>query len=117
MRKALVVGINYYATIEPLFGCVNDAYSVKNTLERHSDGSVNFHIKLLTASSAAEAVSRGSLKDHIAELFADSNDIALLYFAGHGHIEATGGYLLLLKNNTLQKRIIVEYLLLSLLMR
>jgi hypothetical protein len=34
------------------------------------------------------------LKDYIAELFKDDSDIALFYFAGHGHIEATGGYLL-----------------------
>lgn len=29
MRKALVIGIDHYNHISPLFGCVNDAYSVK----------------------------------------------------------------------------------------
>src|SRR5205085_857035 len=31
--------------------------------------------------------------DAVRELFRDDSEIALLYFAGHGHIEATGGYL------------------------
>ena len=29
MRKALVVGIDFYTSISPLYGCVNDAYAVK----------------------------------------------------------------------------------------
>ncbi len=42
MRKALVVGINHYEHIGSLNGCVNDAYAVKQMLDRHADGSVNF---------------------------------------------------------------------------
>lgn len=93
MRKALVVGIDHYAHISGLFGCVNDAYEVKNVLEKHSDGSINFHVMLITASSLKDAVSRASLKDRVKDLFTDDAEISLLYFAGHGHIEATGGYL------------------------
>src|SRR5690606_34193672 len=37
---------------------------------------------------------RNLVKDHVAELFGKQAEIALFYFAGHGHIEATGGYLL-----------------------
>ena len=59
MRKALVVGINYYAHGSPLFGCVDDAHSVKAILERHGDGSVNFDVELITGIGPAEAVSRG----------------------------------------------------------
>jgi len=95
MRKALVVGINYYEHGSPLFGCANDALSVKTVLERHSDGSVNFDVKLVTSTGSSEVVSRSDLKDLIRELFnADDNEIAIFYFAGHGHIETTGGYLL-----------------------
>lgn len=94
MRKALVVGINYYAHSLPLFGCVDDAHSVKALLERHGDGSVNFDVQLFTGTGPTDLVSRHDLKDYIAELFKDDSDIALFYFAGHGHIEATGGYLL-----------------------
>lgn len=93
MRKALIVGIDHYAHISGLFGCVNDAHEVKSVLEKHSDGSVNFHVMLLAATSPKDAVTRADLKDRVGELFASDSDIALLYFAGHGHVEATGGYL------------------------
>jgi len=93
MRKALIVGIDYYTSAPALYGCVNDAYSVKAVLERHSDGSINFGIKLLTASSATDQILRSKLREAVKDLFADDSDVALFYFAGHGHIEATGGYL------------------------
>jgi hypothetical protein len=93
MRKALVVGIDYYGTIGGLYGCVNDAHSVKTVLERNSDGTVNFGVKLLTGTGPKDTVTRGVLKDNVEELFKGDSEIALFYFAGHGHIEATGGYL------------------------
>ncbi len=93
MRKALAVGIDHYARIPSLFGCVNDAHSVKSVLERNSDGTVNFAVKLLTGSGPADNISRTVLKDNARELFAGDSEIALFYFAGHGHIETTGGYL------------------------
>lgn len=93
MRKALVVGIDFYEEINPLFGCVNDAYNVKSTLERNSDGSVNFSVKLLTATGEATSISRKDLKNSISQLFEGDSDIALFYFAGHGYIESIGGYL------------------------
>ena len=93
MRKALVVGINYYEHISSLHGCVNDARSVKSTLDRHGDGTVNFDVKLMLATGTADAINKSELKDQVGALFADASEIALLYFAGHGHIEATGGYL------------------------
>lgn len=94
MRKALVVGINHYAHGSPLYGCVDDAHAMKAVLERHSDGSVNFDVKLLTGTGPADVVERPLLKSSIEALFADDGEIALFYFAGHGHIETTGGYLL-----------------------
>jgi hypothetical protein len=95
MRKALVVGVNYYAHVPSLCGCVNDARSVKEVLERHGDGSVNFAVQLLAGEAGSPWITRRSLKDLISELFADNNDeIAIFYFAGHGHIETAGGYIL-----------------------
>ena len=93
MRKALVIGINHYNNISGLFGCINDAHSVRSVLERHSDGSVNFAVKFLSASGPQDALARSTLKENARELFADDAEIALFYFAGHGHIETTGGYL------------------------
>ena len=46
MRKALVIGVDYYAQLSKLFGCVNDANEVKAVLEKHGDGSVNFGVFL-----------------------------------------------------------------------
>lgn len=94
MRIALIVGINYYEHVSPLFGCVNDAHGVKAVLERHGDGAVNFDCRMLAGTSASEPVTRSTLKDAVSELFKAEADIALFYFAGHGHIETTGGYLL-----------------------
>ena len=37
MRKALVVGINHYENVGPLYGCVKDARSVNEMLERNAD--------------------------------------------------------------------------------
>ncbi len=94
MRKALVVGINHYTHASQLHGCVDDAYSVRSVLERNSDGSVNFDVKLLTGTGPTDPVNRSELKDHVKELFTTDAETALFYFAGHGHIEPTGGYLL-----------------------
>lgn len=94
MRLALIVGVNYYQSGNSLFGCVDDAHAVKAVLERHDGGSINFDCKLLTGTGPTALVQRGNLKDSIEELFKKDADVALFYFAGHGHIEASGGYIL-----------------------
>jgi hypothetical protein len=93
MRKALVVGIDHYTNIPSLYGCVSDAHSVKSILERNSDGTVNFAVKLLTGTGPKDVVTRAVVKENVRELFEGDSEIALFYFAGHGHIETTGGYL------------------------
>lgn len=94
MRRALIVGIDYYQHGSRLFGCVRDADDVKTVLERHDDGTVNFDCMLLAGIDQTAPVNRRDFKDHIETLFGSEAEIALLFFAGHGHIEATGGYLL-----------------------
>lgn len=93
MRKALVVGIDYYAHISSLYGCVSDAHAIKTVLERNSDGSVNFSVKLFSGVGANDVVTRAELKEKVRELFADDSEIALFFFAGHGYVESTGGFL------------------------
>lgn len=93
MRKALVIGIDYYDNVSPLFGCVNDSFAVKSMLDRHTDGSVNFGVRHITGTGPKDPVPREELRGAIDELFSGDGEVALLYFAGHGHIEATGGYL------------------------
>lgn len=92
-RKALVVGIDFYRNVSPLHGCVNDSFAVKSMLDRHADGSVNFGVRHMAAAGSADAVERSQLREAVAELFAGDGEVSLFYFAGHGHIEATGGYL------------------------
>jgi Caspase domain len=94
MRKALIVGIDYYAGIEPLSGCVNDAYAVKAVLERHADGTLNFPSpQLLVGANTGQLIKKSDLKESVRELFKDDAEIALFYFAGHGYVEDTGGFL------------------------
>jgi hypothetical protein len=94
MRKALIVGVDHYEHIGNLSGCVNDAYAVKAVLERNADGTINFPTpQLMVGTGPGQVVSRRALKDAVRELFADDSDIALFYFAGHGYIEDTGGFL------------------------
>jgi hypothetical protein len=94
MRKALIVGIDHYTHIRGLSGCVNDAHSVKAVLERNADGTLNFPApQVLTGTSAGRPVRKRDLKEAVRKLFADDSEIALFYFAGHGYIEDTGGFL------------------------
>lgn len=94
MRKALIVGIDHYEHIVNLSGCVNDAYSVKSVLERHADGTVNFvNPRIMIGSGGTTVVTKPKLKEAVRELFSGDADIALFYFAGHGYIEDTGGFI------------------------
>lgn len=93
MRKALVVGIDHYTNVAELYGCVNDSFAVKAMLDRHADGSVNFGVKHLAATGPNDPVTRDALRQAIDSLFTGDGEVSLFYFAGHGHIEATGGYL------------------------
>ena len=94
MKKALIFGIDYYEHLSKLYGCAGDARKVNEILAQNSDETVNFANKLMTATDSNTRINRESLKDGVADLFSNAVDIALFYFAGHGHIESTGGYLL-----------------------
>ena len=93
MRKALCVGIDSYENTADLHGCVNDANAVKHAIERNGDGTLNFDVKLMSATSESSYITRSSLKSAISDLFKDESEIALFYFAGHGSIDECGGYL------------------------
>src|SRR6185312_7074985 len=94
MRKALIVGIDHYDYLGKLSGCVNDAHAVKNVLERHADGSINFAApKFMVSTSPTDGVTRIELKEAVRSLFSGDSEIALFYFAGHGYLEETGGFL------------------------
>jgi hypothetical protein len=93
MRKALVVGIDAYRHLSPLFGCERDARAMSELLGRNEDGSVNFGSNVLLGTEDTEVVTRARLRDSIEQLFSGDGEVALLHFSGHGHVEAAGGYL------------------------
>ena len=93
MRKALCVGIDCYESINDLHGCVNDANSVKAVLERHGDGTLNFEVKSMCATSEASYITRNALRDAVEDLFKSESEIAVFYYSGHGSFDALGGYL------------------------
>jgi hypothetical protein len=94
-RKALIVGIDYYEHFDELLGCANDARNVNEVLKRHEVGNQkNFGTKVLIATNAKSKITRKKLRKHIEELFKFDGEIALLYFAGHGHVEEAGGFIL-----------------------
>lgn len=93
MRKALVVGINYYERAVHLHGCVSDAYAIHQVLDCNVDGSINFDTFLMTAVDEHTAIDRRELKSAVRQLFSDDADIALFYFAGYGYVENNVGYL------------------------
>lgn len=93
MRKALVVGIDHYEPpIPSLSGAVTDAQKVFDLLDRNEDKSKNFDARLLISESTY-LVGRANLRRDMRSLFDGKGQVCLLYFAGHGHTEDTGGYL------------------------
>ncbi|WP_339831786.1 caspase family protein [Paenibacillus sp. FSL R7-0272] len=90
MRKALIVGIDDYGDAS-LSGCVNDATTMSTILERNADGSPNFAIMSIT--SPPLGVTRQNLRQSLNQLFLGDCDVALFYFAGHGLINDSGGFI------------------------
>ncbi len=90
MKKSLIVGIDDYPH-SPLTGCVNDANSIATILEKNADGSPNLSNKLLL--SVNEKITRSVLRKSIEQLFNGPSELAFFYFAGHGFLKSTGGYL------------------------
>ncbi|SFO37643.1 Caspase domain-containing protein [Pseudonocardia ammonioxydans] len=83
-KRALCVGIDAYPG-SPLTGCVNDASAIAEVLRKNEDGSPNFTVETLLGQSAADDISRPTLRSALARLFDNSRDKTLLfYFAGHG---------------------------------
>lgn len=89
MKKALVIGINNYPTA-PLNGAVNDAKNISELLKTNGNDSKNFEVKFYD-----DIKTRAELFKHIVTFF-DENieaDMGLLYFAGHGHVNELGGFI------------------------
>lgn len=84
MKRALLVGIDYYNNFKNLGGCANDAQALHPLLARNEDDSPNLDCRLVTAPDASNPVTRDELLTRLDELLAPGADFALFYFAGHG---------------------------------
>ena len=86
-KKALVIGIDEYPSSR-LDCCVNDAKAIASLLERNEDGSKNFDVRL-----AINVSSKNEIAEVIQTLFSGDDEVALLYFSGHGIAKNDGEYL------------------------
>ena len=99
MKRALLVGIDYYENFQQLYGCANDAAAVHPLLRRNEDGGPNLDCRLASAKDAATQVSRDRLKEMIRELLSGGAEFALFYFAAHG-APTDGGVALVTSDGT-----------------
>lgn len=92
---ALVVGINEYDHFPELFGCVRDAAEVEVRLRTHFDYTENFECNAaLPKGRAPHRLDYGTLWNALGQTFSAQSDVTLFYFAGHGHLNHTGGVIL-----------------------
>ena len=87
-RKALMIGIDDYEGCK-LSACVNDAKALGEALEYNYDDTKNFDVSFLLDAEATRARVRKSIKN----LFKGNDDIALLYFSGHGIDDENDGFI------------------------
>jgi pimeloyl-ACP methyl ester carboxylesterase len=84
---ALLVGIdNYPAPVSPLKGCINDVIAIEEYLRsRVKTEGWNLHLKTLKDEQATRQAIIDNFRQHLCQ--ANSNDVALFYYSGHGSRE------------------------------
>ncbi len=82
MKKALIVGIDNYLHVSDLTGCVNDAHDVANVLARNADGSLNFDIKVMTATSESNIVKKMNWRKQLRSCFRGTMKLYCSIFLG-----------------------------------
>lgn len=111
-KAALVIGINYYESYDYLKSCVNDARSVSELLKYNGTEEQNFEVEHHYVDDVISSKKANYLKERIENLFGNRhNEVALLYFSGHGSITANnGGYLVASDTNSYETGISMAYL-------
>jgi hypothetical protein len=82
-KRALLVGIDFYASMPDLSACARDAAALREVLQRHEDGSPNYDCRLLV-NPGGPLITSPLLRAEWQHLFADFRGEILFYFAGHG---------------------------------
>lgn len=93
MRAALCIGIDYYEYADCLEECVIDASGIAKALKTNADGSPNFETIPVFAVNEKSALSSDKMEAYIRKLFSKNYDVALLYYSGHGAVDAHGSFL------------------------
>ena len=86
-RKALIIGIDNYPQ-SPLHGCVNDAKEIAELLKSNADNTKNFDVR-----TEYNIQFKDQMSEAIQHLFEGDDEVALLYFSGHGISKNDGEYL------------------------
>jgi len=87
-RRALIVGVDEYSSgVNNLNNCRNDALSLDGILSMEE---YNFSTNVLLN----EKATRRSIKKGLTDVFSDTSDFSVFYFAGHGAVNEMGAYLL-----------------------
>jgi uncharacterized caspase-like protein len=90
-RAALLIGIDDYRE-RPLTGCVADAEALSGLLSRNADASLNFQSNVLVSSE--QRILKATVVEAINKVFSNRDaEVALFYFAGHGALTNSGGFL------------------------
>ncbi len=86
---ALLVGIDEYANVLSLHGCVNDITAIKDYLERRINiDKYQLHLHILLNKDATRQAIIDGWRQHLCQ--AESKDVVLFYFCGHGAREKAG---------------------------
>lgn len=104
MRKALVIGINKYSSPNELNGCVNDARAVAVMLENNEDLSHNCDVKYLLDLDATKS----NIITAITDLYKNDDELAVLYFSGHGMDNSDDGAIVAVDNEYIPFKDIVD---------
>lgn len=99
MRRALLVGLNEYASAPHLQGCVADVDGLAPLLKRNGDESPNFKCESLTG-AGGDLVTTRRLREYMQDLFAHDDGDVLFYFSGHGAATTIGGHLMTYESGT-----------------
>lgn len=90
MRKALIVGTDFYHTISNLNSLKIDTESILDSSETEAN---NCDVLLETSTGERKYLTKIDLRNEIELLFKDSIDFAFFYFSENGYIDSTNGYL------------------------
>ncbi|MEO8628573.1 MAG: caspase family protein [Betaproteobacteria bacterium] len=84
-KRAFIFGVDTYDRFSSLTGCVNDAMALEPLLASNEDGAPNFSV--IARTSDKNRITRATMLSDLDRLLVGGADVALLFFAGHGHVE------------------------------